>query len=137
MLLANAFYNITHYGNARYFYEGKVVGEGQYSPFTIDSVFTGFLTDMKLASKYYNQALQAAKTDEQKAKCHYMLAKCERNQWYNETVYSDKENEYRNENPKGDFKAWAGFKTLKQYSTTQYYKDVIKECGYFRTYINK
>lgn len=137
MLLANAFYNITHYGNARYFYEGAVVGSGQYSPFAIDSVFTGFLTDMKLASKYYNKALQAAKTDEQKAKCHYMLAKCERNQWYNTTVYSDKENEWRSENPKGDFKAWAGFKTLKQFSNTQYYKDVIKECGYFRTYISK
>ena len=65
-----------------------------------------------------------------------MLAKCERNQWYNETVYSDSENEYR-ENPQGDFKAWNGFKALKQYQHTQYYKDVIQECGYFRSYINK
>jgi hypothetical protein len=137
MLLANAFYNITHYGNARYFYEGAIIGGGQYSPFTIDSVFEGFITDMKLASKYYNKALQAAKTDEQKAKCHYMLAKCERNQWYNETFFSNRENEYSYNNPKGDFKAWAGFKALKQYSNTQYYKDVIKECGYFRTYTSK
>jgi len=131
MLLANAFYNITHYGNARYYYEGKVMGGGHYSPVSIDSVFTQLLTDMKPAIKYYNKALQAAKTDEQKAKCHYMLAKCERNQWYNTTVY-------KNEEYSGpDFKAWAGFKALKQYSNTQYYRDVIKECGYFRTYSSK
>ncbi len=136
MLLANVFYNITHYGNARFFYEGKVTGSGHYSPFSIDSVFTGFLVDMKLASKYYNKALQAATTDEQKAKCYYMLAKCERNQWYNKTVYNDRQNEY-GDNKGIDFKAWQGFKSLKQYSKTQYYKDVIKECGYFRTYINK
>jgi hypothetical protein len=135
MLLANAFYNITHYGNARYFYEGKIMGSNQYSPFSIDSVFIDLLTDMGPAIKYYNKALQAAKTDEQKAKCHYMLAKCERNQWYNGTVYNDEDNEYNRNGP--DFKAWTGFKALKQYSNTQYYKDVIKECGYFRTYIEK
>lgn len=137
MLLANAFYNITHYGNARYFYEGAITGTGQYSPFTIDSVFQDLLTDMKQASKYYNKALQAAATNEQKAKCHYMIAKCERNQWYNQTVYNDKENWYSGENPKGDFKGWAAFKALQQYSNTQYYKEVIKECGYFRTYIGR
>lgn len=136
MLLANAFYNLTHYGNARFFYESKVMGDSHYSPFSIDSVFVDFLTDMKLASKYYNTALQAAKTDEQKAKCHFMLAKCERNQWYNATVYNDINNEYRS-GAGPAFKAWEGFKLLKQYSNTQYYKDVIKECGYFRTYVNK
>lgn len=135
VLLANAFYNITHYGNARYFYEGKILGEGHWSPFAIDSVFMGLLTDMKLPIKYYTTALQAAKTDEQKAKCRYMLAKCERNEWYNVKVYSNSDNEYGYNGP--DFKAWENFKALQQYSNTQYYKDVIKECGYFRTYINK
>lgn len=136
LLLANAYYNITHYGNARVFYEGEVIGSGHYSPFAIDSVFQDFLVDMKMAAKYYNLALNAAQTDEQKAKCQYMLAKCQRNQWYNETVYNNRNNEFK-DNPKGDFKAWNSFKALKQYVNTQYYKEVIKECGYFRTYVAK
>src|ERR1043165_7118306 len=72
MLLANAFYNITHYGNARAFYENEIIGAGHYSPFSIDSAFRAWATDMSLASKYYTQGLAAAKTDEQKAKCYFM-----------------------------------------------------------------
>jgi hypothetical protein len=136
VLLANAHYNITHYGNARYFYESEVLGSYHSSPFSIDSVFRGFLTDMKMADKYYRIALQAAQTDEQKAKCQYMLAKCERNQWYNEQFYKDREGAYDRDTDI-DFIAWNGFKSLKQYAHTQYYKEVIKECGYFRTYIEK
>ncbi|MGB8193940.1 MAG: hypothetical protein WCF67_18550 [Chitinophagaceae bacterium] len=135
LLLANAHYNLTHYGNGRYFYESKVMGEAHYSPFDIDSVFMNTLLGMKQSVKYYNLALQSAKTDEQKAKCHFMLAKCERNQWYNEKLYLTGK-EYETELPV-DFVAWNGFKALKQYPITQYYKDVIKECGYFRTYVNK
>jgi hypothetical protein len=60
-----------------------------------------------------------------------MLAKCERNQWYND---EPTDHDYW----KNAFKAWNGFKTLKQqYANTQFYKEVIKECGYFRTYIGK
>lgn len=133
VLLAHAHYNITHYGNARLFYESKVFGTGHYSPFIIDSVFKGFLTGMKMAGKYYSSALKAAQNDEQKAKCHFMIAKCERNQWYNDNFYSQTGNEHA-ENTKSDFIAWKGFIALKQYPNSQYYKDVIQECGYFKTY---
>jgi hypothetical protein len=127
LLLANAYYNITHYGNARAFYECKVIGSSHYSPIAIDSAFQPLLTSMALAAKYYNMALNAAKTDEQKARCQFMLAKCERNEWYNEYKW----------NTTVDFIAWNGFKTLKQqYANTQYYKEAIRECGYFRTYLN-
>jgi hypothetical protein len=136
LLLAHAHYNITHYGNARYFYESKVLGSGHYSPFAIDSVYKGFLTNMRNASKYYSLALKFAQTDEQKAKCHYMLAKCERNQWYNETFYNNSANEY-GETTNGDFRAWNGFQALKLLPNTQYYKEVIRECGYFRSYVRK
>jgi hypothetical protein len=136
LLLATAHYNITHYGNARAFYECKVLGGSHYSPFSIDSVFRGFLTDMKMATKYYNIALKAAKTNEEKAKCHFMLAKCERNEWYNQTLYNKYSNEYSSE-PGPDFLPWNGFKSLQQYSNTQFYKEAIKECGYFRSYLKK
>jgi hypothetical protein len=137
VLLGNAFYNITHYGNARVFYECKIMGSGQSEPFIIDSAFRSPLTDMTMATKYYTMALNAAQTDEQKAKCQYMLAKCERNEWYNRTIYSDIKNQYGAPDRHQDFIAWKGFQSLKQYSNTQYYKDVIRECGYFKTYISK
>ena len=135
LLLGNAFYNITHYGNARAFYECDVIGSNYYAPYEIVNGIRNDLLSMTLATKYYTIALNAAQNDEQKARCHFMLAKCERNQWYNETLYID--NEYH-DNSLGDFKAWNGFKTLQQqYANTQFFKEVINECGYFRTYIKK
>jgi hypothetical protein len=134
LLLANAFYNITHYGNARAFYENKIVGEYHYSPFSIDDAFRVWATDMGLATKYYTQGLNAAKTDEQKAKCYFMLAKCERNKYYNDSLYVNKKYEYGDNANMPDFKAWDGFKSLKQYKTTRFYQEAIRECGYFRTY---
>lgn len=136
-LVANAFYNISHYGNARAFYECKVLGSYHYSPLAIDSVFRDFLTNMKLATKYYTMALNAAQTDEQKAKCHFMLAKCERNQWYNKTIFNNSKYEYGNRSQQPDFLPWNGFKALQQYQNTQFYKEAIGECGYFRTYTQK
>jgi len=137
MLLANAFYNITHYGNARAFYENKIVGGYHYSPYAIDMEFRALLTDMNLANKYYTLALGAAKTDEQKAKCYFMLAKCERNKYYNEKLYNKKEYQYNNNAALADFVGWDGFKSLKQYNTTKFYQEAIRECGYFRTYSQK
>jgi len=137
MLVANAFYNITHYGNARAFYECRIMGGSHYSPFAIDAEFRGWLTNMELAIKYYTLALNAAKTDEQKAKCHFMLAKCERNKYYNENIFNKKENEYGDPGTLADSGPWNGFVSLKQYANTQFYKEAIKECGYFRTYTQK
>ncbi|HUP11978.1 MAG TPA: hypothetical protein VM187_07200 [Niastella sp.] len=134
MLLGNAFYNITHYGNARAFYENKIVGEYHYSPFSFEDAFRAWATDMTLAAKYYTEGLNAAKTDEQKAKCYFMLAKCQRNKYYNDSMYINKKYEYGNNATMADFKAWDGFKSLKQYKTTKFYQEAIRECGYFRTY---
>jgi len=135
MLLGNAFYNISHYGNARYFYESTVLGEGHYSPFTIDSVFVPMLTANSVATKYYKLALENATDDEQKAKCNYMIAKCGRNEWYNRNYYTNKENEYGYDNKiLGDWKIFDG---LSQYSHTKYYQEVLKECGYFNVYVKK
>jgi len=91
------------------------------------------LTNMKLPAKYYRLALKASQNDEQKAKCHYMLAKCERNEWYNSNFYNNEQNEF-----KEDFliplSSLTEFKLLKQYPNTKFYKEAINECGYFEKY---
>ena len=133
LLLGNAQYNVTHYGNARAFTECKVIGSDYTEPSSIDTVFQiPLLYSMKTAIKYYTLALNAATTDEQKAKCQYMLAKCEYNEWDNHITNNGIDNRTG-----PDFLEWQGFKALRQYPNTQYYKEVLKECGYFKTYISK
>jgi hypothetical protein len=135
LLLGNAFYNITFYGNARVFYEGAIIGNDITTAYQMSDSFKGNLFDMENAKQYYVLALKAAKNDEQKAKCHYMLAKCERNEYYNK---NDMNIDYWDNGKYSAFLVWTGFKKLKeQYSATKYYQDVIKECGYFATYIGK
>lgn len=125
LLLANAFYSMTYYGSSRKFYECDVIGAYYSDPEYINNSFRNKLLDMTMAKKYYYIALSGAKTPEQKAKCLYMLAKCERNDWYSS-----------GQGPVAgkDFIAWKQFLALKAYSQTNYYKEVIKECGYFRSY---
>jgi hypothetical protein len=133
ILLANAYYNITWYGNARAFYDNKVDAPFYYSANSLENA----PSNMDLATKYYTLGLNAAKTDEQKAKCHFMLAKCERNKYYDEKIFSNKESQYGDHSSQPDFLAWNGFVSLKQYANTQFYKEAIRECGYFKTYTRK
>lgn len=140
ILLGNAFYNITHFGNARLFHETNINGYGS-SPYYFRDKIREMITDCSLAKMYYQKALAAAKTNEQKAKCYYMIAKCERNEYYNNQYDPNKdswENQFAIEGSKINFIAWEGFKTLKSnYSQTKYYQEVINECGYFRTFVGK
>lgn len=130
LLLGNAFYNMSYYGNARAFYYGVVMEQfGNY----IDDFYQPILINTGLANAYYKKAFAAATTPEQKAKCMYMMAKCERNEFYSGRHPRSKDFK---EDEEVNFLAWDGFKKLKsEYSNTQYYKEVIKECGYFRKYI--
>jgi hypothetical protein len=139
LLLGNAYYNITHYGNARYFYESKILGNVHYSPFSLEPDFKKQLTDNALAQKYYKLALQNATDKEQQAKCHYLIAKCERNEWYNENKFKDEKQYYSyDENGQNiDFITWNGFKALQKLSDTKYYQEVLKECGYFAHIVEK
>ncbi len=131
LLLGNSFYNITHFGNARVFYEGKIIGSGS-TPSMLEDYYKKMLTDMSIARFYYQNAYDAATTKEQKAKCAYMLAKCERNEYYNSTIFSKP---YWERSDIPDFLAWEGFELLKtQYSDTKYYQDVIRDCDYFSKY---
>lgn len=136
LLLANAFYNISEFGNARVYYQNNIIGGYFYYTDNIPNTFKPLLLDMTMAKKYYKLALDSAQSDEQRAKCWYLLAKCERNEFYNLNYYFE---EGDGNNPEGkDFLAWEGFKMLKEkYSKTKYYKEAIAECGYFKTYIKQ
>jgi hypothetical protein len=121
LLLANAYYNMTYFGNARAFYYNNIMD--QYG-LDIEEYYAPQLLSCATADRYYKMAFAAATTDEQRAKCVYMMAKCERN----EKFKGDPENESL---------AWYGFKQLKtKYAHTKYYKEVINECSYFSIYLN-
>ncbi|KRD11685.1 hypothetical protein ASE21_08270 [Flavobacterium sp. Root901] len=136
LLLGNAFYNISHFGNGRTFYEINIVGYGS-SPYSFRDAMKKMITNCDVSKSYYQKALQAAATKEQKAKCVYLISKCERNEYYN-NKYNNVRNWWAVEDDKINFIAWNGFKTLqKEYSDTKYYQDVIAECGYFNTYVNQ
>ncbi|KQX15039.1 hypothetical protein [Flavobacterium sp. Root420] len=136
LLLGNAFYNITHFGNGRTFYEISIVGYGS-SPYSFRDSMKKMITNCDLPKMYYQKAFEAASTKEQKAKCIYLLSKCERNDYYN-NKYNNVTNWWNVEDDKINFIAWNGFKALKKdYSDTKYYQDIIAECGYFKTYINQ
>jgi hypothetical protein len=126
LLLGNAFYNISYYGNARFFYNTKIIDY-------YDQFYNRMIFDNSIAKEYYQKAFDAAANDEQRAKCSYMLAKCERNEYYNANPAIE---ESYGDNALPSFLAWGGFIGLKtKYASTKFYKEVINECGYFKTYL--
>ena len=136
LLLGNAFYNISHFGNGRTFYEMSIVGYGS-SPYSFRDSMKEMITNNSVSKMYYQKAFEAASNKEQKAKCLYLISKCERNDYYNKK-YNALKSYWEIQDDKVNFIAWNAFKALrKDYSDTKYYQDVIAECGYFRTYTNQ
>ncbi|PJJ10454.1 hypothetical protein CLU83_3876 [Flavobacterium sp. 1] len=137
ILLGNAFYNITHFGNARLFHEGNIAGYGSSPDYFRDPI-RDMIINCSLAKAYYQKASASAKNNEQKAKTQYMIAKCERNEYYNKKYYSLNLSTWDIQDDQTNFIAWQGFKSLKtNYSKTKYYNEIINECGYFKTYVQK
>ncbi|WP_316746020.1 hypothetical protein [Pedobacter gandavensis] len=137
-LLANAYYNISYYGNNRYFYVSSLTDTYGSSAFSVPAPFRPLYLSGKLAEKYYLMARAATKNKEQQARCTFMASKCERNESYNRS-FDLPENKGAN--------AWSveihpmyfgqNFSLLaKQYADTRFYKEAIEECGYFRQYLN-
>lgn len=126
ILLGNAFYNMSHYGNARFFYDNPILDQyGNY----IDEEFNDILLSNSQAEHYYQKALNATENDEEKAKATYLLTKIERNNFYLSTDFVPDE---------VDFITFNGYKNLMQkYSKTNYYQEVINECGYFSRVANQ
>lgn len=134
--LANGFYNISFFGNS------GGIGNMQYqNPLMIKSYYyyndviannlkTGNLHprfDCSNAEKYYLKAMDLSKDKEFITKCCFMAAKCEHNRWL-----------MSKQDWRIDFVAGKYFKMLKEsFINTKYYQEIIKECGYFRTYVEK
>lgn len=138
-LLANAYYNISYYGNARVFYQsGLTESHGNY-PGGLSGEFGVIFTSNKLAEKYYLLAQKHTVSKELKAKYTFMASKCEHNTAYN-AYYDDPSNAEKYfaydellNIPDGQY-----YMNLKdEYSGTAFYQDIIRECGYFRTYLKK
>ena len=139
-LIANAYYNITHYGNARVFYYSATVTESYGdSPYSIALPYRKIMTNSKIAEKYYLLARSSAKTKELKAKYTYMAAKCERNEIYNVQYNSpEKTRKYYWDFDFSKIPTGKYFAELKaQYSQTKYYQEILNECDYFKKYVSK
>jgi hypothetical protein len=130
--LANGFYNATYWGNARVFYKTDI-GDNYTPPYwDVDTIHIKPLVELPIydcsrAAYYYKLAVDNATNKEFKATCAFMLAKCEQNEFFRT----------KPENYPGDFKTGKYFRLLKKdYAETNYYKEIIHECGYFRTFLN-
>lgn len=81
--------------------------------------------DCSRALFYFERARETATNAEVAARATYAAAKCERNAWYINRLRGAR-NEYAN------------FKILRdQYSQTDYYKRVVRECKTFQAYLRK
>ena len=132
LLVGNAFYNASYFGNARLFYQNKIVDEYSYR---ISAKHWDVLLSMQQAKKYYLLAKKHATTDEQMAKAIYMLAKVERNEYYNKNFFCV-------EGYQGPWLwdhlhyKWDAFEELMRYTHTKFAQEVIAECGYFKKYVS-
>jgi hypothetical protein len=139
-LMANAYYNINEYGNARFFYEGNLFIFSLTEPSIGEGLkYANLFTRQNIAEQYYKKAFDNAGNNEQRALCAFMLSKCERNSYYN--VEYDKSGEKTIfsglDNNNSFIPDWNYFKVLNTgFSDTKYYAEVLKECGDFKSYVD-
>ncbi len=84
------------------------------------------------AMAYYKETIALSSDNELNARCSYMIAKCELNDYYN-NIYKDRWSDYDG----GDYKKHKkeGFKALKtKYNTTKFYQKIRSKCSFFRLY---
>lgn len=135
VLLANAFYNITYYGNSRCFSGSNSIIQNIYGYSRSESkdYDINLYYNMALTEKAYRKALEFAPNKEQKAKMTYFLAKCQRNTYYTSAFFLNASWNSWEEHTSAMVKDWDAFKVLRaDYKDTKYYQEVIKECGYFK-----
>jgi hypothetical protein len=130
LMLGGAYYNLTHYGNSRQFFQTSLTGLYSSQPDYYPEEYQKMFTAQNLAEKYYRLALNNAVTPEQKARAVFLLSKCDRNSYYNK--YIGKEGPPDEIPPAGEWFA----QLRNNFANTAYYKEVLKECGYFRSYVN-
>lgn len=126
-LLANAYYNMTYFGNSWMAVDynrnhGGIDQNQSESRYGDNGWYTFDFYDCSRAEKLYTEARKLTRNREFAAQCCFMAAKCGQN-----ASYAGLE---------GDSEKY--FEMLeRQYSGTEYYQQVIEECGYFRDYLAK
>jgi len=123
--LANGYYNMSYYGNGRDIYNTEF-GNLRPNMWNAASLPNEKTLNMDLAEKYYVQAMEKSTDREFKTKVCFMAAKAEQNRYY----YT-----HPDENTGVDIHPGIYFKKLKEnFGDTQYYQEIINECGYFKKY---
>ena len=147
-LLANYFFNVSNtgyyrslmYSGFRYSYdfdfgrsnqrmENFIADKNAYYFTPIYNSYNGLA---KKAKKYYKKTIALSSNDELNARCAYMIAKCELNDYYNNGweydygFYDGSEfDRFTNE----------GFEALKtKYNHTGFYTEIKSKCSFFRSY---
>ena len=114
----NALYNISWFGNSRVMYQTDP-DHFRRRPRTVEG---------GPAATFYEKAMALATAPELKARACFMLSKCELNSYYIRDPHKKA----------GDFIAGKYFHLLSDsYGDTKYYREVIQECGYFKTFLSK
>ncbi len=110
-------------------------GKG-YNFFGIDRFYTSSFGLQLHAMKHYQQVISHSTNKELNARCYYMMAKCELNDLYN--THGRAELRYREISGKPTevtLPYKQSFQQLKAaYSDTEFYRQIIKECSFFKTY---
>ena len=136
-LMANAYYNISYYGNSRVFYEGSLSRVPAIGEPGDGLQYLNLFTEQTMPEKYYEQALKNAGNDEQRALCTFMLSKCDRNTYYNVDTPTQGDGTQYGLSNEHVISSWPNFKVLHdKYSRTKYYAEVLKECGDFKEYVD-
>ena len=87
--------------------------------------------DATIALNYFDMAMKASNDPEMKAKALYMKAKVEKTKSFSYDYWSGPEDVDNND-------YWDCLKQLKtEFSNTQYYKEILRECYDFRAYLNQ
>jgi hypothetical protein len=125
--LANGCYNMTYFGNARRVYETAITPGGFADFYGPHPERAGDpLFDCTRAERYYRKAMEVSRDAEFRARCAFMAAKCEQNMFFL----------VKPESYNGDFRSGTYFRLLRaSYSSTRYYREIIRECGYFATFV--
>ena len=119
-LYANGLYNMTYFGNARVVKDCMYFPAYDYNNYDYKDKYTTENCDSALY--YYQLAFRNAPDKEFAARCTWMSAKCELNNWYSSKEYTSDQI-----NIEGEY-----YHQMKDnYSNTKYYAEVINECGYF------
>ena len=137
ILVGNAFYNMSYYGTSD-IWRISLLSASYFG--LVPCYAQEMIMTCPTAKKYYRMALKAATTDEQRAKAVFLSIKCDRNDCYLGPVRGLALCHNAPYEAQSDYVDWLdrdGFSELTRYANTQYYKDVIRECGYFRRYVAK